>query len=509
MVEIGFGRVEHAELMLGQATEIVRPRIFDASFDNDVQGALSFGVVASIEAVDRVTIQLRHRSALGQRLTGQSSAGRGAQATGYQAQTLQPTGHRSVPPQDALHKNQLCFFRPSRHVRRANKPSMVIRAQVGGKSPWQGGWGKNAAADEFLKTAAGATMVRLSLDRFPPSTAVISDMQGLPFVLLFTALTFLSWGAYGPLLRYGTTAMHHDGLKAFVGVGLAYFVIAVIVPFWILKQKGEKGRWSFVGTTYSIVAGSVGAIGALGIIFALVFKGNPVYVMPLVFGFAPIVNTLVTAWMGRSIHNIKPIFVAGIIAAALGAGGVLYFKPQPPASDASPNFAMVALSIAVAALCWGSYGPMLHQGQMRMGGSRLRPFACVGIAYFIIAVAAPLVLLAVAPSISQGEWNAKGMTWSVIAGAAGALGALGIVLAFNSGGKPITVMPLVFGFAPVVNTFISLTEAGAWSRVQPMFWVSLAIVIIGAITVLTKAPKSQHAPAHAPASGPSTAPAQS
>ncbi|MGN6133442.1 MAG: hypothetical protein ACTHOU_03035, partial [Aureliella sp.] len=148
-------------------------------------------------------------------------------------------------------------------------------------------------------------------------------------------------------------------------------------------------------------------------------------------------------------------------------------------------------------------------GQMRMGGSRLRPFACVGIAYFIIAVAAPLVLLAVAPSISQGEWNAKGMTWSVIAGAAGALGALGIVLAFNSGGKPITVMPLVFGFAPVVNTFISLTEAGAWSRVQPMFWVSLAIVIIGAITVLTKAPKSQHAPAHAPASGPSTAPAQS
>ncbi len=56
-------------------------------------------------------------------------------------------------------------------------------------------------------------------------------MQGLVFVLMFTALTFLSWGAYGPLLRYGTRRWWHDGLKAFVGVGLAYFMIAVVVPF--------------------------------------------------------------------------------------------------------------------------------------------------------------------------------------------------------------------------------------------------------------------------------------
>lgn len=323
-------------------------------------------------------------------------------------------------------------------------------------------------------------------------------MQGLHFVLMFTALTFLSWGAYGPLLRHGTVAMGHDGLKAFVGVGIAYFIIAVVFPFWVLRSKGEKGSWSFVGTTYSIVAGAVGAIGALGIILALVFKGNPVYVMPLVFGFAPIVNTLVTAFMGKTFRQIRPIFVGGIVAAALGAGGVLYFKPQAPSSEASANVDMVALSIAMAALCWGSYGPMLHQGQMRMGGSRLRPFACVGIAYFIIAVAVPLVLLLMVPSISHGAWTGKGLLWSIIAGGAGALGALGIILAFNSGGKPIYVMPLVFGFAPVINTFISLTEANAWSRVQPMFWASLGVVIAGAITVLTKAPKAHHAPATAP-----------
>jgi hypothetical protein len=310
------------------------------------------------------------------------------------------------------------------------------------------------------------------------------------------------------LLKHGTLAMGHDGLKAFVGVGLAYFVIAVLVPFGILRSKGEKGNWSFLGTTYSIIAGAVGAIGALGIILALVFKGKPVYVMPLVFGFAPVVNTLVTAWMGKTFHQIRPVFIAGIIAAALGAGGVLYFKPQSPSAGAPADIGMVALSIAIAAICWGSYGPMLHQGQMRMGGSRLRPFACVGIAYFIIAVAAPLLLMIVAPSFSHGAWTVGGLTWSIIAGAAGALGALGIVLAFNAGGKPIYVMPLVFGFAPVINTFISLTEDHAWSRVTTMFWVSMGVVIAGVITVLTKAPKAHHAPP--PSSpAPSTAPAQS
>ncbi len=68
------------------------------------------------------------------------------------------------------------------------------------------------------------------------------------------------------------------------------------------------------------------SIGLLGIILALVFKGNPVYVMPWCSG-CTIVNTLVTAWMSGTLNKISPIFVTGIVAAALGAGGVLTFKP--------------------------------------------------------------------------------------------------------------------------------------------------------------------------------------
>ena len=87
-------------------------------------------------------------------------------------------------------------------------------------------------------------------------------------------------------------------------------------------------------------------------------------------------------------------------------------------------------------------------------------------------------------------WNFVGMSWSFLAGIAGALGALGVILAFNAGGKPYYVMPLIFGFAPVINTFISLTEAQTWALVDFKFWISLGVVIAGAVTVLITAPKA-------------------
>lgn len=419
-------------------------------------------------------------------------------------------------------------------------------------------------------------------------------MKGLPFILLFTAMTFIAWGAYGPTLHHGAVALSHDSLRAFVGVGLAYFLIGVIIPFAILQKSGEVGKWTLSGSIYSIIAGSVGAIGALGIILALGYGGATIYVMPLVFGFAPIVNTLVTALLSRTFNQISPIFIAGVVAAALGAGGVLFFKPSPvkaatairltdaepaqtvttelptdespvvdesPVIDESPvaaetsaaeesvvveeplsaritrdsasgesqrvaaeeslvanqssdtatssasqsahaavlpdvkkvNFWGVLGSIVIAAVCWGSYGPMLHIGQGKMAGSRLRPFACVGLAYFFIAVAAPLALIYTRTE-DLGSWTPLGMGWSFLAGVAGAVGALGVILAFNAGGKPYYVMPLIFGFAPVINTFISLSEAGTWSLVPIWFWLSLAVVIAGAVTVLTNAPRPKPKP---------------
>ena len=156
------------------------------------------------------------------------------------------------------------------------------------------------------------------------------------------------------------------------------------------------------------------------------------------------------------------------------------------------RYALVLLFTAMTALAWGVYGPTLHRGQMGMAGSRLRPLLCVGISYFLIAVIVPTLLLAAWEE--PGQFTFRGSVWSMIGGATGAVGALGIIMAFNFGGKPVFVMPLVFGGAPVVNTFVSVAQEGNWGQLHTMFYAGLIVVMAGAVTVLVFAPRPEHAP---------------
>lgn len=351
----------------------------------------------------------------------------------------------------------------------------------------------------------------------------MQSFRELPLVLAFVLLTAICWGVYGPVLREGQAAMDHSHLRPFICVGIAYFLIAIVVPVALLALKGERGGWSVAGIGWSLAAGAAGALGALGIILAFQQRGSPVFVMPLVFGGAPVVNTFLTMYLSRTYRQAGPLFYAGLILVIAGAVSVLLFKPAPPAHQAhggggaaeaeapaakqgEPSqretaagslghslrqVLLVTLFVLGTVVCWGAYGPVLHKGQLAMAGSRLRPFICVGVAYFLIAVLAPLALLLAVPE--AGGFTFKGVVWSLMGGAAGAVGALGIILAFNFGGKPVYVMPLVFGGAPVVNTLVSIagTEAG---QVSPMFYAGLIMVILGAATVLVFAPKPAHPP---------------
>jgi hypothetical protein len=330
--------------------------------------------------------------------------------------------------------------------------------------------------------------------------------------LAFVAATMLCWGVYAPILQSGQKYMGFEGkpsrIEPLICVGIAYFLVAVLVPVVVLFTKGETGRWSIRGFTWSFVAGIIGAFGAVGMIVALENHGNPVYVVPLVFGGAPIINTIVTMAMNRSLREASYPFYAGVAIVALGAAGVMFFKP-PLGTSATPTaseFVMVMFGICLTAVCWGGYGPVLHRGQAMMSGSRLRPFICVGLAYFVVAVIIPLMLQNTI-SINQGRWTVEGVACSIGAGAAGALGALGIIYAFNFGGRPIVVMPLVFGGVPIVNTFFELVRHGQFGQVQVMFFASLLAVILGAVTVLLTAPRgTPHAASSRPAaSSPPTA----
>ena len=160
------------------------------------------------------------------------------------------------------------------------------------------------------------------------------------------------------------------------------------------------------------------------------------------------------------------------------------------------NLPLMIASIALTAASWGIYGPVLHWGQSAMGGGRFRPFMCVGIAYFALAVVIPVLLLTLQGFESEEKynWTMKGTFWSLAAGSAGAIGALGIIFAFTYSGGPaskaaIFVMPLVFGCAPVVNTLFMVTMYSLWGKINPFFAAGLILSAVGAFMILLNAPK--------------------
>lgn len=327
-------------------------------------------------------------------------------------------------------------------------------------------------------------------------------MRSLLLVVFSFAITILCWGLYGPVLHFGQAGMYTGAedhpaarLRPFVCVGLAYFLIGVIVPAVLLYTRGEKGHWTATGIIWSLAGGALGAIGALGIIMASTFGGRPVYVMPLVFGGAPVVNSFLTIIWAKKLREVGPLFLAGLVIVLLGAVTVLTWSPTATGAKAdvfSFKFVLQLLSIATVILCWGAYGPVLHKGQAAMDHSRLRPLLCVGLAYFAIAVAVPMLLLtsSALPEVSTFT-NFSGTMWSLAAGAAGAIGALGIIMAFNFGGKPVFVMPLVFGGAPVVNVLFEAISKGKLGELHPVFIAGLILAIAGSAMVLVFAPRGK------------------
>jgi len=142
-----------------------------------------------------------------------------------------------------------------------------------------------------------------------------------------------------------------------------------------------------------------------------------------------------------------------------------------------------------AALSWGIYGAMLHQGQVKLGNP-LRALLCVGVAYFLIGVLVPVGGLATQGQLSSQGWNAVGTTTATAAGALGAIGAVCIIWAFKSGGVPNYVMPLVFGGAPVINVMVTMWLHPPKSTINPLLFVGLLLVIVGASLVLYFRPQS-------------------
>jgi uncharacterized membrane protein len=203
--------------------------------------------------------------------------------------------------------------------------------------------------------------------------------------LLYVLLAGLSWGTYVPIIFYGGSELGFPGkpvapasrIMAILCVGIAYFVIAVLVPVILFvsgQQKFSDVNLTRSGLTFASLAGVAGAVGAICVIFATksamdagraAKAGNPdfdpftykMYIAPLIFGLAPVINTLVSIFwhpkpgnpfhFGFTMPSLK--LVIGIVLVGAGAALVLFSKeetekpkapvaaPVKPAADPKPE----------------------------------------------------------------------------------------------------------------------------------------------------------------------------
>ena len=99
--------------------------------------------------------------------------------------------------------------------------------------------------------------------------------------LVYVAGAVLSWGVYGAMLHQGQVKLGSP-LRALLCVGVAYFLIGVLVPVAAMATQGQLDSrgWNMSGTTFATVAGALGALGAVCIIYSFRAGGLPTYVMP-------------------------------------------------------------------------------------------------------------------------------------------------------------------------------------------------------------------------------------
>ena len=166
----------------------------------------------------------------------------------------------------------------------------------------------------------------------------------------YVVLAGLSWGTYVPIIFYGGSELggkSNARLMAILCVGLAYFVIGVLFPLALFLSKQEQ--WPTLKTTGLVFAGLAGVAGAVGAICVVFASGAAVkhaaslgvppgtyriYIAPLIFGLAPVINTLVSSvWHPKpgdpwQFHVELPGWklLLGIVLVGVGVFLVLFSK---------------------------------------------------------------------------------------------------------------------------------------------------------------------------------------
>ncbi len=172
--------------------------------------------------------------------------------------------------------------------------------------------------------------------------------------LVYAVLAGLCWGTYVPFVQQGIQGLGRNPLGNFLCVGIAYFVVAVLFPIAMFMAGERTPDWNAYGITFATLAGVMGALGALCVIYANRAAGlsdYKLYIAPIIFAMAPLLNTLISlVWhpsrvTGAFHFGLKTphwTLYLGILLTGLGAALVLYSKelserPVPAPQTSGPR----------------------------------------------------------------------------------------------------------------------------------------------------------------------------
>jgi len=170
------------------------------------------------------------------------------------------------------------------------------------------------------------------------------------FAVFCALCVALCWGMYGPTLANARSPAREWGpFKPYLFIGVAYLAIAIVGGAIMMKLAYNdsfdySGKY-FPAMKWGFLAGCLGALGALGLTFALTKAGGrPAYVMPIVFGGAVTVNAIAAYVNLHAGETVNPLMWLGMALVAIGICLTAGFTPHahPPTKPTEPAMSNAA-----------------------------------------------------------------------------------------------------------------------------------------------------------------------
>jgi hypothetical protein len=167
----------------------------------------------------------------------------------------------------------------------------------------------------------------------------------LPFI--FALGTALCWGLYGPTLGRARLAdVDLSPFKPYVGIGLAYLVIAIAGGSLGMLYKGDSFSSIGAGGMWGFGAGILGALGAFSLTLCMFTGGAkiPHAVMPVVFGGAVTVTATYSVLMSKGALKGSPMLWVGVVLMLVAVVIITQNTPHAAPPGASGDSAHGAAS---------------------------------------------------------------------------------------------------------------------------------------------------------------------